>query len=241
MDADKIMVQEKQPNLLLAILCAIGMGLVGCLLWGLLYYIGYIAWVGAYVIVVAAGWGYKKFNLKMDAKGYIIIGIISLVESIVTLFVTLDIAVLIGLADEGIKMSFFECFGAIMDIISADASVRGGVIQDAVLSVVFIGIGLLTFYLIERKRQKDAKAAEAAAQAATELNASGTSSVELVGIGENFVDVVSAIRDFCNVDLAEAKKLAETAPCTIKEGISLDVAEKIAKALRAAGATVEVK
>lgn len=241
MDADKIMVQEKQPNLLLAILCAIGMGLVGCLLWGLLYYIGFIAWAGAYVIVVAAGWGYKKFNLKLDAKGYIIIGVIALVEAVVTLFVTLNIAVMIGLADEGIKMSFFECFGAIMDIIKVDADIRSGVIQDAVLSVVFIGVGLLTFYLLEHKKQKDAKAAEEAAQAAAQLSEQGTSKVELISSGENLIDVVAAIRATCGIDLAEAKKLAESAPCTLKENITLEAAEKIAEKVREAGAIVEVK
>jgi len=152
--------EEKQPRLALAILTAIGMGLVGCLLWGLLYYLGVIAWIAGFAIVFAAAWGYKKFNLKLDKKGYVIISVIAIVEVIITLFVTLNIAVMISLAEEGDKIGFFECFSIMMQVIADDAALSGAVLWDAILSLVFIGVGIGSFVAVEKRKEKQSVLAE---------------------------------------------------------------------------------
>ncbi len=59
---------EKQPNLLFAILTAIGLGLVGCVLYGVLYYVGYVAWIASLVVVLASSWGYRYFYKKWIGK-----------------------------------------------------------------------------------------------------------------------------------------------------------------------------
>ncbi len=59
--------------------------------------------------------------------------------------------------------------------------------------------------------------------------------------GANKINVIKEVRAITGLGLAEAKALVEGAPKTVKEGISKDDAEKIRKALEAAGAKVEVK
>lgn len=148
---------EKQPKLWLAIMCAIGMGLVGCLLWGLLYYFNVIAWAAGFAIVFGAAWAYKKFNLKFDKKGYFIISAIAVVEVILTMFVTINISCLILLSKEGINISFFECFKLMFDVIGSDPATKTAVITDSILSLVCIGVGLLGFFFIEKRRNSKPK------------------------------------------------------------------------------------
>lgn len=59
--------------------------------------------------------------------------------------------------------------------------------------------------------------------------------------GANKIQVIKAVRAETNLGLKEAKDLVEGAPKTVKEGVSKDDAEKIRKALEAAGAKVEIK
>lgn len=78
MDQKETKTAGSKPNLLYAILTAIGLGLVGCVLYGVLYYVGYIAWIASYVAVIAAAWGYKHFNKKMDWRGYLTVAVVSI-------------------------------------------------------------------------------------------------------------------------------------------------------------------
>lgn len=59
--------------------------------------------------------------------------------------------------------------------------------------------------------------------------------------GANKINVIKEVRAVTGLGLAEAKALVEGAPKTVKEGATKDDAEKIKKALEAAGAKVEVK
>ena len=59
--------------------------------------------------------------------------------------------------------------------------------------------------------------------------------------GANKIQVIKAVRAETNLGLKEAKDLVEGAPKTVKEGVSKEDAEKIKKALEAAGAKVEIK
>lgn len=65
--------------------------------------------------------------------------------------------------------------------------------------------------------------------------------VVLSAIGANKVAVIKAVRGATGLGLKEAKDLVESAPATLKEGVSKDDAEALKKALEDSGASVEVK
>ncbi|MDG0965363.1 MAG: 50S ribosomal protein L7/L12 [Opitutales bacterium] len=74
-----------------------------------------------------------------------------------------------------------------------------------------------------------------AAEAQTEFN------VVLVEFGGNKIAVIKEVRAITGLGLKEAKELVEGAPKPVKEAVSKDEADEIAKKLEAAGAKVEVK
>jgi len=80
-----------------------------------------------------------------------------------------------------------------------------------------------------------AAAAAAPAEEQTEFN------VMLAAIGEKKVEVIKAVRAITGLGLKEAKDLVESAPASIKDGVSKADAEKFRKELEAAGAKVDVK
>ena len=53
--------------------------------------------------------------------------------------------------------------------------------------------------------------------------------------------MIKEVRAVTNLGLKEAKELVENVPGVVKEGVPKEEAEEIAKRLREAGATVEVK
>lgn len=59
--------------------------------------------------------------------------------------------------------------------------------------------------------------------------------------GANKINVIKVVRAITGLGLKEAKDLVDGAPKTVKEAISKDEAEKIAKELKEAGAEVELK
>jgi large subunit ribosomal protein L7/L12 len=59
--------------------------------------------------------------------------------------------------------------------------------------------------------------------------------------GANKVSVIKAVRAMTSLGLKEAKDLVESAPASIKEGVSKDEAAEFKKQLEEAGATVEIK
>ena len=75
----------------------------------------------------------------------------------------------------------------------------------------------------------------AAAEEKTEFD------VVLGSFGENKVAVIKAVRGLTGLGLKEAKEAVESAPTTLKEGVSKDEAEEAKKQLEEAGAAVEVK
>jgi len=78
-------------------------------------------------------------------------------------------------------------------------------------------------------------AAAAPAEEKTEFD------VVLKEIGDKKINVIKAVREVTSLGLKEAKDLVESAPATIKEGISKDEAEAIKKKFEEAGAKVELK
>jgi len=66
--------------------------------------------------------------------------------------------------------------------------------------------------------------------------------VVLESFGDNKIAVIKAVREaISGLGLADAKKIVEGAPETIKEGASKEEAEEIKGKLEEAGATVELK
>ncbi len=81
-----------------------------------------------------------------------------------------------------------------------------------------------------------APAADAAAQEEkTEFD------VELKAIGGNKINVIKVVRSITGLGLKEAKEMVDGAPKVVKEAVSKEEAEKIAKELKDAGAEVELK
>jgi len=75
----------------------------------------------------------------------------------------------------------------------------------------------------------------AAAEEKTEFD------VVLKAAGANKINVIKVVRALTGLGLKEAKDLVDGAPKTVKEAVSKDEAEKIAKELKEAGAEVELK
>ena len=78
-------------------------------------------------------------------------------------------------------------------------------------------------------------AAAPAAEEKTEFD------VVLKSFGAKKLDVIKVIREITGLGLKEAKDLVESAPKTIKEGVSKEDAEALKAKIAATGAEVEVK
>ena len=81
-----------------------------------------------------------------------------------------------------------------------------------------------------------APAAAAAEEEKTEFD------VVLKSAGSEKIKVIKVVREVVSgLGLKEAKEIVESAPKTLKEGVSKEEAEKIAEQFKAVGATVEIK
>jgi large subunit ribosomal protein L7/L12 len=65
--------------------------------------------------------------------------------------------------------------------------------------------------------------------------------VILTGAGEKKIQVIKVVRELTSLGLKEAKDLVDGAPKPVLEKVAKEAAEKGAEALKAAGASVEVK
>lgn len=65
--------------------------------------------------------------------------------------------------------------------------------------------------------------------------------VVLAAVGEKKVEVIKAVREITGLGLKEAKDLVESAPATVKDGVSKDDSDKMKKKLEEAGAKVDIK
>ena len=65
--------------------------------------------------------------------------------------------------------------------------------------------------------------------------------VVLSEIGPNKIPVIKVVRQITGLGLKESKAMVDEAPNAIKEAVSRDEAEEIAKLLQAEGATVDIK
>ena len=65
--------------------------------------------------------------------------------------------------------------------------------------------------------------------------------VVLTGFGDKKLNVVKVVKAMTGATLMESKKLVESVPVTLKEGVSKEDAEKAKAELEEAGASVELK
>ena len=99
---------------------------------------------------------------------------------------------------------------------------------------------------IEEKFGVSAAAAVVAAPAAGDTGAAAAAAqtefdVILKDVGAEKIKVIKVIRELTDLGLKDAKDFVDSAPKTIKEGISKEDAEKIKEKLAEVGATVEIK
>ena len=65
--------------------------------------------------------------------------------------------------------------------------------------------------------------------------------VVLTSAGAEKIKVIKVVKEALDLGLKDAKELVESAPKTLKEGISKESAEELKKALEEVGASVEIK
>ncbi len=63
----------------------------------------------------------------------------------------------------------------------------------------------------------------------------------LTEVGPNKINVIKVVRELTGLGLKEAKAVVDEAPKAIKEGVSREEADSIAKKMEEAGAKVQVK
>ena len=96
-------------------------------------------------------------------------------------------------------------------------------------------------YGIEPAAAAVAVAAAPAAAGAEAAEEKTSFDVVLAEVGATKLQVVNAVKEACGLGLKEAKDLVDSAPATVKEGLSKEEAENLKKAIEAAGAKVELK
>ncbi len=96
-------------------------------------------------------------------------------------------------------------------------------------------------YGIEPAAAAVAVAAGPAAAGAEAAEEKTSFDVVLAEVGATKLQVVKAVKEACGLGLKEAKDLVDSAPATVKEGLSKEEAENLKKAIEAAGAKVELK
>ena len=104
--------------------------------------------------------------------------------------------------------------------------------------------------LVKEMEEKFGVSAAAAAVAAPAASSGDTTApveektefdVILTSIGEKKINVIKEVRGITGLGLKEAKEAVESAPKSIKEGVTSEEAEEIKKKLEEAGASVEIK
>src|SRR5687767_3168419 len=65
--------------------------------------------------------------------------------------------------------------------------------------------------------------------------------VRLAGAGDKKIQVIKVVREITGLGLKEAKDLVDSAPSTVKDGVSKDEAAALKAKLEEQGASVEIK
>lgn len=114
-------------------------------------------------------------------------------------------------------------------------------ILDAVAEMSIMDVAGLISMMEEKFGVSAVTATVATASPAEIIEEQNEFDIILTAIGGNKVSVIKAVRSATGLGLKEAKDLVESAPVTLKEGLSKDDADILKKALEEVGASVEVK
>ena len=118
-------------------------------------------------------------------------------------------------------------------------------ILNAIAEMSVMDVVALVEAMEEKFGVSAAAAVAAAPAAAADAGAAAEEKTEfdvvLASAGEKKVNVIKAVRGLTGLGLKEAKEMVDSAPSTVKEGISKADAEAAKKELEEAGATVEIK
>lgn len=145
-----------QKNEVLGIVMAALFGLIGCVLWGVLYYFEVIAGLAAYLIIFLAGVGYKKFGKLnfFEKKHYLILVAISLIELILTFLICYGIMVQEVYAGFGETIGLFDGIKEMFVLASSNQELQTAIISDVIFSLVFMLIGVFSYIKIEKKQKQ---------------------------------------------------------------------------------------
>ena len=120
--------------------------------------------------------------------------------------------------------------------------------QDILDAIASMSVLELSELITEMEEKFGVSAAAAAVAVAAPAEGGGEAAAEkdefdvvLAGFGDNKVAVIKAVRGATGLGLKEAKEMVESAPATIKEGVSKEDAEEVKKQLEEAGASAELK
>mgnify|MGYP002564573524 CR=1 FL=1 len=131
-----------------------------------------------------------------------------------------------------------KTFNSIMKVLAVLAAVAGTIYVIAAFGDKIVAwakrvIGCCPWD--EGMEEETAPEAPAAEEEKTEFD------VVLKEVGANKLAVIKAVREITGLGLKEAKDMVESAPKTVKEGVSKDEAETLKAKLAEAGAVVELK
>jgi large subunit ribosomal protein L7/L12 len=84
-------------------------------------------------------------------------------------------------------------------------------------------------------------AAAGEAAAAEEAEEQTEFTVTLKDVGANKIQVIKAVREVTGLGLKESKDLVESAPATLKEGVTKDELASVKEKMETAGATIDVQ
>ena len=168
------MEQTKEKSYGLAILAAVGMALVGAIVYGALYCLGYVAFLGAYLIFILASWGFKKVRKQtsLDKKDYLFLSLISIAVTVVALFVALTLLIVI---------KYEVTLGQAIDVLKGlfqDTEFTATVVGDIIWGVGFVIAAVVSTYITEKRKAKQ-QALTAANQEPTPKEASTTDNEEV--------------------------------------------------------------
>ncbi len=132
---------KSEGNLLTGTIGALLGGIVGSIPWAIAYYFGwFVGWLG-FLIGLAAKKGYELCHGKTcKAKGVIII-LVTVLSVVMAEFAALVVSLV---ADPEIGMSIGEAVTAVVELTAHNAELRGIVIKETLLGLVFAGLGIFS-------------------------------------------------------------------------------------------------
>lgn len=142
--------QKSKLNLVLALVLTVLVGMVGGVLWGLLYYKGWFVAYVAFIMALAMFWVYAKFR-DVDKLAYIWIMVWCIVICAVSCLVALVV----------VECKVWDCdFGQgvkwLIETIEYDNSLIGDIIVDIGLSTLFAVLGVVFCYSYRKRKAQQA-------------------------------------------------------------------------------------